>query len=259
MVHSSLSSIGHVKGGAETVVDALLETLGPSGTLVVPTFTFPAANDPNFIFDPLNTPSAMGSISETARKFTGSCRSIHTRHSIAAIGPLAETITTCGSGSAWDTDSPMAQILTRNGKILLLGVPYQNLTLMHLFEVEFGVLYRQTLTVQRRLRGPDGSLTPLTSRVHPPVDWKDLEYDFDRIGQQLEDEGNVVLGEVGNAIARLFYGQDARATARSLYSVDPTAFFKTDGKTTPLTYGHTISLSSGDICVVDPARVYSAV
>ena len=31
MVHSSLSSIGHVDGGAETVVDALLEALGPTG------------------------------------------------------------------------------------------------------------------------------------------------------------------------------------------------------------------------------------
>lgn len=33
MVHSSLKSFGHVEGGADTVVDALMELLTPEGTL----------------------------------------------------------------------------------------------------------------------------------------------------------------------------------------------------------------------------------
>ena len=66
MVHSSLRSLGHVAGGAETVVDALLETLGPEGTLVVPTFTYVLAREPDFVFDPLHTPSYMGAISDAA-------------------------------------------------------------------------------------------------------------------------------------------------------------------------------------------------
>ena len=37
-VHSSLSSFGHVEGGAETVVQAFLEVLGPEGTLAGPSF-----------------------------------------------------------------------------------------------------------------------------------------------------------------------------------------------------------------------------
>ena len=37
MVHSSLRSIGLVESGPETVVDALLQALGPEGTLVTPT------------------------------------------------------------------------------------------------------------------------------------------------------------------------------------------------------------------------------
>ena len=32
MVHSSLSAIGHVLGGAPTVVRALIDVLGPQGT-----------------------------------------------------------------------------------------------------------------------------------------------------------------------------------------------------------------------------------
>ena len=42
-VHSSLSAFGHVNGGAEAVVDALLETVAPGGTVAVPTSELPQA------------------------------------------------------------------------------------------------------------------------------------------------------------------------------------------------------------------------
>jgi len=62
MVHSSLRSLGHVTGGAPTVLNALLQTLGPDGTLVLPAFTYPLSRDPDFVFDPVHTPSLMGAI-----------------------------------------------------------------------------------------------------------------------------------------------------------------------------------------------------
>ena len=59
IMHSSLRSLGYVKGGADTVVDAILDILGEAGLLMVPTFTFT-----NFIpfFDTEYTPSQMGLI-----------------------------------------------------------------------------------------------------------------------------------------------------------------------------------------------------
>ena len=36
-MHSSLSSMGFVEGGADTVIDAFLHVLGPEGTFSVPT------------------------------------------------------------------------------------------------------------------------------------------------------------------------------------------------------------------------------
>ena len=39
LVHSSLRSLGWVSGGALAVVQALLDVLGPAGTLVVPSQT----------------------------------------------------------------------------------------------------------------------------------------------------------------------------------------------------------------------------
>ena len=149
MVHSSLRSLGFVDGGPETVVDALLQALGPHGTLVVPTFTYPTAGDPMFVFDPAHTPSQMGAISEAARRRSQAHRSIHLAHSIAAIGPLAQTIATSGGASGWDADSPMRQVFDRNGRYLLLGVPYQNLTAMHLCEVWLELPYRKPRIVGR--------------------------------------------------------------------------------------------------------------
>ncbi len=45
MVHSSLSGLGRVLGGAPAVVRALLAAVGPDGTLVMPAFS-PEVSDP---------------------------------------------------------------------------------------------------------------------------------------------------------------------------------------------------------------------
>lgn len=36
LVHSSLSALGFVEGGAQTVIDTLLSAVGPQGTLLMP-------------------------------------------------------------------------------------------------------------------------------------------------------------------------------------------------------------------------------
>ena len=257
MVHSSLRSLGQVAGGAGTVADALPDTLGPSGTLVVPTFTGPAARVPNFVFDSLHTPSYIGAISEAARRNPKARRSVNLWHNIAAIGPLAATIATSGGASTWDANSPMRQVLDRNGLYLLLGVPYQNLTAVHLCEVELDVPYRKLRRIKATMRRADGSHTPLVSVGCPPEPWHPGS-DFNRLGQRMEDAGLVRVSEVGNAVARLLSGHDLRRMARELYRQDVHAFLKQGGGVTRLAYGHTIETERGEHCVADPARMYVA-
>ena len=263
-VHSSLSAIGEVEGGADTVVDALLEALGPYGTLVVPTFTYadphdyPDSINPNWIFDPENTHSGMGAVTNAVRTREGAMRSVHLWHSVAAIGPLAETVVT-GNGktwaSAWDAHSPMAWVFDNGGSILMLGVPYQNLTAIHVWEVEFGVDYRETSFITRRTPLSDGTLVPLASQVHARKDWHPGS-DFNRFGERMERVGLVGVGHVGNAVARLFTAADAHEMARTMYEEDKAAFLKQGESITPLSYAHTISNVKGTQCVVDPAKAF---
>ena len=67
VVHSSFKSLGLVEGGAECVIAALKDVLGPEGTLVFPTFTYSTSYASSY-FSNLETPSCVGYLSEFFRK-----------------------------------------------------------------------------------------------------------------------------------------------------------------------------------------------
>jgi aminoglycoside 3-N-acetyltransferase len=255
MVHSSLSSIGYVDGGSETVVDALLEVLGPEGTLVVPTFTDEVAREPSFVFDPLNTPSMVGAISEAVRRRPGARRSLHGWHSLAAMGPLAAAIAKEVGSSPWLSDGPMPKVIDYGGEFMLLGVPYKRLTLVHLMEWECGVAYRPGRLVEFQMRRPDGSLAKLVNLECPPEP-PFPGNDFNRLGQAMEVEGVVRIGAVGNAIARVFQGRAVREVARKLHRKDKRAFLREGDVVTELYCGITVSTPRGDLCVLDPKAIH---
>ncbi len=141
IVHSSLSSFGKVEGGAETVVDALLEVLGPGGTLVVPTFSWSVWSGEK-PFDPQETPSSVGKITEAVRKRPDALRSLHPTHSVAAIGRLAEVITQGHEKvHAVGRGSPFFKLLQANGKILQLGTDQASNSMIHLAEELAGAPY----------------------------------------------------------------------------------------------------------------------
>ena len=68
MVHSSLKSFGTVEGGPDSVIDAIIETIGTNGTLLMPSFNHGEPYDNGEIFDVNTTKTIHGIIPETFRK-----------------------------------------------------------------------------------------------------------------------------------------------------------------------------------------------
>lgn len=145
-LHSSLKSIGQVKGGAATVVDAFLDVLGPTGNLLVPTFSFTFATwDPGVLFDPATTRSNVGAITEAVRQHPRCIRSLHPTHSVGVIGPLAEELTRHHlASSPIGAGSPFDRLRERNGAVLMLGCSLNSCSIFHLYEVLAGLPYIDT-------------------------------------------------------------------------------------------------------------------
>lgn len=146
IVHSSLSSFGFVDGGAETVVDALLETVGKEGTVVMPTYSInrrKVRRSKKEItwgvtwkykitsYDPKRTPCWTGAIPEAFRKRKNAERSLNPTHSIAAIGAKAKEIVDAAKENA---DQGFKKVLGFNGYVLLIGVGLNVCSAMHLAE-----------------------------------------------------------------------------------------------------------------------------
>ncbi len=143
LVHSSLSSLGFVIGGAPAVIGALRAAIGPQGTLVLPTHSWERSGRGDFTFDIRTTPSCVGAISETFRTMPGVVRSLHPTHSVGAIGPGAQALTQghehastpCGEGT------PYARVIDARGQILFLGATLDQNTMFHTFEALANVPY----------------------------------------------------------------------------------------------------------------------
>lgn len=123
LLHSSLSSLGPVLGGADTVIDALLLALGPSGTLCIPTLSYLFSTETLPVFNVLTTPSNVGAISNAFLCRPGVIRSVHPTHSVAAIGHLAHAITKdhLQDRTPVGENSPFRRIKDFGGQIAFLG------------------------------------------------------------------------------------------------------------------------------------------
>ncbi len=150
MVHASLSGLGWVIGGPVTVVDALRDAVGESGTLVMPAFCGSNSEPGNWqapavpeswwptiraempAFDPRTSPSRiMGAVAEYFRTLPGVLRSAHPAQSWAALGPLAEQLTSNHSLDCRDgDDTPLGRSYQLDGHVLCLAT--RRTTVLHL-------------------------------------------------------------------------------------------------------------------------------
>ena len=210
LVHSSLSALGWVCGGAVAVIMALQEVLSGTGTLVMPTHStdltepsqwenppvpkswWPVIRATMPPYHPDLTPTrSMGVIAETFRKQKGVLRSTHPHHSFCAYGDQAPDIINNHSLEfGLGEGSPLARIYDLDGFVLLLGVGHDSNTSMHLAE------YRAAFPLKRMVK-EGAPISAAGSRRWTAFEDIDLDSsDFEQIGEDF-------LGsEVGNEVQR---------------------------------------------------------
>lgn len=153
-VHCSLSSMGYVIGGAQTVVDALMEAVTDTGTILMPMHTGDNT-DPGSWRNPPAAPylwstiretmpasdprisdlRGMGRVAENFRHRPDVEFSSHPCEAYAAWGRYARLL--CNRQSLHfplSEESPAARLYELRGDVLLIGTGIETCTCMHLAE-----------------------------------------------------------------------------------------------------------------------------
>lgn len=215
-VHASMSAVGPTVGGARTVVESLLATVGETGLIGMPGFStdacFPDDVDKSSLteqqiaeleiavpgFDIVKSPtSGMGVIAEMFRTWPGTQRSDHPTVSICLNGQNANDFIAKHS-LAWATgqDTPLGKLQYRPSmKILLIGVGWNRCSTLHTAE---------TLAEHKRLKtrrfkhgGRHGSW------LETPDVADDMDRLFPAVGKAFETSGAVTIGYFGGAKCKL--------------------------------------------------------
>lgn len=216
IVHSSLSGLGWVAGGAQSVVAAVIEVAGPGGTVVMPTQSGHLSDPADWTqppvpaewveavraglpaYDPYATPvRAMGAVVESFLLDRTVLRSAHPTVSFAARGPrAAEIVADHQLDDGFGESSPLGSLYALDAQVLMLGVGHPNNTSLHLAE------HRASWSSKRRI--PQGAPI-LVDGERRWVSYDDLEPvddDFGQLGEAFEATSMHHEGPVGAGVGR---------------------------------------------------------
>lgn len=166
-MHISLKAVGEIENGAEGLLDALREYLS-EGLLIIPTHTWMGITERPY-YSPEETKSCIGVLPNIAAFHPDAVRSYHPTHSVAVFGKqaadyvaLEKTYTT-----PEPSDNCLSRLCEEHGKILLVGVGFENNTYIHSVEEKLEIPNRIGDEIFHiKIKGRDGNLQEIEFRGH---------------------------------------------------------------------------------------------
>ena len=222
MVHTSLSSIGYIPGGARDVIEALIETVGSEGTIMMPTQSWRNLDPETGVhwevekdlwdivrenipaYDKKLTPTnTMGAVAEMFRLWDGAIRSDHPARSVAALGKNAEYLTKDHDlSNIFGEGSPVGKLYELDGYVLLIGVGYDKNTSLHLADVRAEYPGKHNCTEH-------SAIMENGKRVWKAYDTLFVDgEDFEDIGKAFEETHEIKEVKLGDAVVKLMKQRD---------------------------------------------------
>lgn len=206
MIHASLRKLGPVVGRAAGVIEAVRETVGTSGTLLM---VLSAVEDRPF--DALSSPvdvQDMGVLAEVFRVFPGVQVNDHAADRFAALGPDAAFL--LEPSPLHDYHGPgsvLERFTRRGGKVLRLGANPDTITLTHYAEYLADVPNKRVVR-RRYVRADIGEqwIASLDDSDGIAV-WSGGDY-FLHVFLDYRASGAVRIGPVGQCSAELLDARD---------------------------------------------------
>lgn len=225
LVHSSYKSLGGVDGGPQTVIDALLDALGPEGTLIMPTFNFDFCDGATF--DVRETPSQMGALTEIVRTNPNARRVGHPIYSFAVLGRLADEAAAIDNVSSYGADSLFGRLREWDGKIMVIGLPYnESMTFFHHIEEMEGCGYRYMKPFTAPYVDLAGNRAERTVTIFVRDIDRGVETMVDPMGDLLADLGIIHTRQIGDATVRLMRAQEVYVETARRMTDEPGLLFR---------------------------------
>lgn len=174
MVHAAMSKVGPLLNGPDALSNAILDVVGPDGTMLVYASWDSVHDDlldddgrvlsewrdhvPGFDREASRAVQMNGIIAEFVRTMPGAQRSANPGASVAAVGKLAEWIT-ADHGLDWGfgENTPLSKLVETSGRVLMVGAPWDTMTLVHHADHLASMADKRTIRIEVPLAGPNGT------------------------------------------------------------------------------------------------------
>jgi aminoglycoside 3-N-acetyltransferase len=179
MVHAAMSRVGPLLNGPDALSNAILDVVGPEGTMLVYTSWDSVHDDlldddgrvlpewrdhvPGFARQASRAVRMNGIIAEFVRTMPGARRSANPGASVAAVGRLADWITADHRlDYGFGEDTPLSKLVHIGGRVLMVGAPWDTMTLIHHADHLADMADKRVIRIETPFAGPNGTVWRFT-------------------------------------------------------------------------------------------------